>query len=402
MTGAIAVLSAACRIALGRLPQATEQQKDERMNDYTRYNRTVRKRYTRTRRPHDRRPARRAGAAHTHQTEYAHAYKRPWGRFAFIAFIVLVLAYLAFSALRNNDLSWLYTFNTVLISILVQAFPFVLIGVLVSSVMHVFVPDSAIVRAFTERRALGYLTALFAGVLFPVCECAVVPVITQMVKKGVSVPIAFTFMLSAPIVNPIAIVSTLYAFPGRPEIAFYRVCFGLAIALAAGFCIRLLFRHDVLIKEAEAPDGCRCAHGHAEHGKLPRLRETALHAGEEFFSVGKYLIAGACIAALIQVTVPRDAFTGLLGAGGSLLIMMAAAFLFSACSTSDAFIARSFLNRFSLGSVLGFMVFGPMLDLKNMFMLLSGFKKGFVLRLALLVTVLNFAALYFLTSVFLR
>ena len=340
-----------------------------------------------------------------------------------LIFIALfAILYLLYSLLRSAggfDFTTVKVFNTVFISILMQAFPFMLIGVLVSSALHVFVPDAFIVRIFPAKYGLGFLTALFAGIFFPVCECAIVPVMTRLVKKGVPLPVALTFMLSAPIINPIVIIATLYAFPGQPEIALMRVCFGLSIALVTGLILfRLMPKGRPLPLKEKDHSHCLCGHedGGSDHEcaccahtgsvtkePLPaKLREMFLHSGEEFFSVGKYLIIGAFIAGLIQTFVPKSAFLGLASQNGlSLLLMMAMAFLFSACSTSDAFIARSFMNQLSLGAIMGFMVFGPMMDIKNLLMLFDGFRKRFVVKLALLIFVLNFIILYFLAFLFL-
>ena len=116
-----------------------------------------------------------------------------------------------------------------------------------------------------------------------------------------------------------------------------------------------------------------------------------MHTCSEFFTTGPFLILGAFITALMRAAVPQEFFSITSGsAAGSLLVMMLFAFVFSACSTSDAFIARSFLNRFPSGSILGFLVYGPMMDIKNLFMLLSLFKKRFVIELTLIITVVNF------------
>ncbi len=338
-----------------------------------------------------------------------------------IAAAVLIAAlalYLLFSFSRAADaklLDQLQIFNTIFISILMQAFPFMLIGIFVSSAMEVFAPDQFVVRVFPSRFGLGFVTAMFAGLLFPVCECAIVPVTTRLVKKGVALPIAVTFMLSAPIINPIVIVSTLYAFPGQPRVALFRVVFGLVIALVVGLMLFLLeFDSNVL---TGIHSGCNChSHGHDHCGccaespgaapcgleKAPapllrhKLRAVFIHAGEEFFGVGRYLILGALFTSLIQILIPRSWFTGLGEKSGlPLLIMMAVAFVFSACSTSDAFIAKSFAGRFSIGAIMGFLVFGPMMDIKNILMLLAGFKKSFVATLVFIICLANFLALYF-------
>lgn len=342
--------------------------------------------------------------------------------FSSILSVVLIFAaagYIIFSAMRSIDfdLSPIEIFNTVFTSILMQAFPFILIGLLVSSVMHVFVPDEWIVKIFRKKYGLGFLTAMFAGIFFPVCECAIVPVMTGLVKKGVPMPIAVTFMLSAPIINPIVIISTLYAFPGQPEIMFMRVGFGLLIALMVGLTMTAFGNSiSMLTDESECnchPSdvgrhthvGCAChCHHNEEHDKegiLEKFKDLFLHAGEEFFTVGKYLILGAFMTSLIQILIPKEVFVQLgMKSGLSLLVMMAVAFLFSACSTSDAFIARSFTNNFSMGSIMGFLVFGPMMDVKNLLMLLANFRRSFVIKLSLLILILNFIVLKFLTILF--
>ena len=247
-------------------------------------------------------------------------------------------------------------------------------------------------------------------------------------------PIAVTFMLASPIVNPISIVSTLYAFPQQPSVAFYRLSFGLLIAFAIGLLL-LFYPEEKYLKEdfdrepaaqphifggVDVDTAFRLATGRtsaqnsrdgppsddsgdtAAESKLQWLQAKVyallMHTCSEFFTTGSFLILGAFITALIRAAVPQELFSITSGsAAGSLLVMMFFAFVFSACSTSDAFIARSFLNRFPSGSILGFLVYGPMMDIKNLFMLLSLFKKRFVIELTLIITVINFIGISVLT-----
>ncbi|MBR0598508.1 permease [Sinanaerobacter chloroacetimidivorans] len=321
--------------------------------------------------------------------------------------IGLSAGYFIFSLFRaawNIDLSALRVFNTVFISILMQALPFMLVGAFVSSAMHVFLSDEFLIRIFPTKYGIGFLTAMLGGIFFPVCECAIVPVTTGLVKKGVSLPIALTFMFSAPIINPIVIISTLYAFPGHPEVALIRVCFGLLIAIVIGLIVMALGIRMPLLPH-ENHHGCDCG-CHEEHIKndpvVSKIKRLFLHSGEEFFDVGKYLILGAFITALVQTFVPRSVFENLLSRNTlALLVMMTAAFLFSACSTSDAFIARSFSDRFTIGSIMGFLVFGPMMDIKNMLMLFGSFKKSFVIFLCVLVFLINLIMLSVLSRLLL-
>ncbi|MNJ53030.1 putative permease [compost metagenome] len=107
--------------------------------------------------------------------------------------------------------------------------------------------------------------------------------------------------------------------------------------------------------------------------------------------MGKYLIMGCLITAAIQSFVPRESLLAIGGGPvGSYAFMMGFAFLLSLCSTSDAFVAAAFTHTFSAGSLLAFLVFGPMLDLKNVLMLLSVFKAKFVLYFAFLICTVVF------------
>ena len=329
------------------------------------------------------------------------------------------------------------TIHTVFTGIVLQAVPFMLLGALVSSTLYAFVPDRLLVKFFPKKYGLGFLTALFAGALFPVCECAAVPLMRSLVKKGVAMPIAVTFMLASPIVNPISIISTLYAFPQQPSVALLRLYFGLTIAFGIGLLL-LFYPEEKYLKEekddfdaepatqpyplAGADTTLRLATGRAApqnvySGSQPdffnnaaaggrvrwvqaKLYTLLMHTCSEFFTAGPFLILGAFITALIRAAVPQEFFSITGGSAAvSLILMMLFAFVFSACSTSDAFIARSFLNRFSLGSILGFLVYGPMMDIKNLFILFSLFKKRFVIELTIIITVVNFIGISVLSNI---
>ncbi len=327
----------------------------------------------------------------------------------FGVFAALIAAYIIFSILRVADLSsvhidltWFQVLNTVFLSILMQAFPFILVGVFVSSIIQVFISDEAIVKFFPRRTGVGFVVAMLAGVLFPVCDCAIVPVAARLVKKGVPLQTAVVFMLSAPIVNPIVIASTLYAFPGQPYIAFYRVFIGLTVAFAVGLILTFFPEDNSVLINNMGKLTCKCGCCDDKLLKSRGIAEKACsvlrHAGSEFFEVGRFLIIGAFLSSIMQTLIPKDIFSNLLGKNVlSLLVMMAAAFVFSVCSTSDAFIGRTFLSQFSTGSVMGFLVLGPMIDIKNMLMLLSSFRKTFVIKLVAIIFGSAFVLLYLFT-----
>ncbi|SHJ63809.1 hypothetical protein SAMN02745163_02330 [Clostridium cavendishii DSM 21758] len=326
-----------------------------------------------------------------------------------IPFLILCFGYLIFSALKpiefnmNRILSWLQVFNTVFLGILVQAFPFILVGVFISAIIQVFVSSELITRFFPKKMGLGFVVAIFAGFLFPVCDCAIVPVGARLVKKGVALPVAITFMLTAPIVNPIVIISTLCAFPGQTYITLYRIYFGIVIALLVGLVFRIFpEQNSILLNKMDTLTcGCEFCSDNNSKGMLKKVDTIFKHAGVEFFQVGKFLIMGAFISSMMQTIIPKNILASLGGGAiSSLLTMMMLAFILSVCSTSDAFIARTFINQFPMGSVIGFLILGPMVDIKNLLMLLGSFEKRFVVKLVLIIFTVSFVILLFATKLF--
>ncbi|MCB2305133.1 permease [Clostridium estertheticum] len=329
-----------------------------------------------------------------------------------IAILGFVIAYLVYSVFKPTGfditkifLPWLERFNIVFLSILIQAFPFVLFGVFVSAIIQVNVSSEKITNIFPENRALQFIVAIFAGLFFPVCDCAIVPVGARLIKKGVPLPAAVTFMLAAPIVNPIVIASTLFAFPSQPSIAIYRVGLGITVAFLVGVVFMLVPEKDILPLGNIDVINCNCGFCNNDYnnkkGILGNVDAIFNHAGAEFFQIGKFIIIGAFLSSIMQTLIPKEIF-GNIGGGTiiSLLIMMLFAFILSVCSTSDAFIARTFVNQFSIGSIMGFLVLGPMLDIKNLLMLLGNFKKRFVIKLVFLILLISFEILIVFATLF--
>ncbi|TBL74018.1 permease [Paenibacillus thalictri] len=355
-----------------------------------------------------------------------------------LALMILIMLYLIYTQKQPPDLSFLtgpsmQTFKTLLISIILEALPFVLLGVVVSSVLQVFVSEQTIRKWIPKNPVLGILFACLMGIIFPLCECGMIPVVRRLMQKGMPVYVAVVFILVGPIINPVVYASTYMAFRNRPEIAYSRMGLAFAAALAIGLIIYRFIKNNPLrlsgadsglahLHHADHADGGHgpIVHQHHDHGGhhhhhghshthhhggkglQGRLLSVLGHASDEFFDMGKYLIFGACITALLQTSIPRESLAAI-GQGPvfSHLFMMGLAFALSLCSTSDAFVASSFATTFSTGSLITFLVFGPMIDIKSTLMLLSTFRAKFVLKLSLLAAVVVFAGSLLLERLFL-
>ncbi|WP_430144696.1 permease [Peribacillus frigoritolerans] len=268
--------------------------------------------------------------------------------------------------------------NTIFISILIESLPFILLGVLISGIIQIFVSEEMIAKIIPKNPILSVLSAIGAGVFFLACECGIVPITRRLIAKGVPLSAAIAFMLSAPILNPIVLFSTYIAFGNSWSMVFYRGGIAFAVVLIIAFILSFQFKTNQLKQE-------HIEHIQIHHHKLTfkdKITGMFKHSIEEFFSVGKYLIIGALLAAAIQTFLKTSL---LLDIGQGKLsgnaVMMALSYVMSLCSQADAFVASSFRSTFSPSSLVAFLVFGAMFDIKNTIMLLGTFKTKFVLCL---------------------
>jgi len=276
-------------------------------------------------------------------------------------------------------------FATVFLGIFIEALPFLLMGTLASGLVEVFVSDNWLTR-ITPRHALpAALTGAFLGLIFPICECGTVPLTRRLFHKGLPLPAGVAFLLAAPVLNPIVIFSTVAAF-GWGRMLAWRLGLSLLIAVSVGLTFSVVKDADTIMRSSTlAVEFPVTDIPPAGNSFFQKLRQAMIISADDFFDMGRYLVLGACIAALLQTLIPQ---TTLLAVGNgpilSVLVMMGLAVLLSICSTVDAFIALGFIGTFSFGSVLSFLVFGPMVDIKSILMFLQVFRRKPVLYLVLL------------------
>lgn len=286
-------------------------------------------------------------------------------------------------------------FSIVFSSIVIEALPFILIGAVLASFMQVYISNNIFNKIISKNKLLGSIQAGIIGVFLPVCECATVPITKGLLNKKVPLNVAITYMLAAPIVNPLVILSTYYAFDGNIKVVLLRVGVGFFIAVIAGLLMLCLSgENNIFIDngDGELQGKCLCGCSEIDDNSSKPIR-LLKHTSLEFYEIGKYFIVGATLASIFQTFVPRDIiFYFENSAVLSIIILMAFSFLISLCSEADAFVASTFINRFSLGSITGFLIIGPMIDLKNTIMLFSIFKKSFVIKLLFVVFSLCFIA----------
>ncbi|HGF7572277.1 TPA: permease [Enterococcus faecium] len=293
-----------------------------------------------------------------------------------------------FSFIPNSVLQM----STIFLSIVIEALPFVLLGCLISGALQVFLTPERVKRWLPENRIFSIFTGSILGFFFPSCECGIVPIVHQFVKKGVPVHTAFAFMLTAPIINPIVIFSTFIAFGNSWQMASWRVIGSFFVALVIGVWLAY-FQKDAVLKEKITSKVAENHHHHVHEEEQSEKNEpknqlihqaghVLTHSIDEFFDTGRYLIIGGLIAAAMQTYLPTRIMLTL----GStkilaIIIMLLLAFTMSLCSEADAFIGSSLLSLFGTAPVAAFLVFGPMVDIKNLLMMKRYFTGRFILSL---------------------
>lgn len=274
--------------------------------------------------------------------------------------------------------------NTIFISLLIESLPFVLIGVIISGIIQMFVTEEMMAKAIPKNKFLSVIWASFLGALFPACECGIVPITRRLMAKGVPLHAAIPFMLTGPVINPVVLFSTYVAFGNDWSMMWNRGGLAFLVALLVGLILSIQFKDSQVKNDHHA-------HVHHHANFKTKISGTIKHTIDEFFSVGKFLIIGAFVAAAMQTFVKTSTLLDI-GSGeySSTLVMMGLAYVLSLCSEADAFIASSFRSTFSEGSIVAFLVFGPMFDIKNTLMMLGQFRARFVLYLFLYVAIFVF------------
>lgn len=290
-------------------------------------------------------------------------------------------------------LDQLTIFVTSATAVILEATPFLLLGSFIGALLEVFVSPATMARFIPRSLAGKVLMGVFGGMVLPTCECGVVPVARRMLLKGVPPSTTIPFMLAAPVINPVVIASTLFAFQGNWEVAYLRCLLVLIPAAGLGVALRDSSASDVLrhvpVKlepfagsnggtPPSEHEGCGCGCGHAHEGKVKRV---LFHMVAEFVSMARFLALGAVVSSGFKAFLPPEVlhfFSGspFLAIGGLMIL----AVLLSICSEADAFVASSFAT-FPLMSKVAFMSIGPMVDLKLIPLFLMVFKRPVALAL---------------------
>lgn len=285
---------------------------------------------------------------------------------------------------NNVTIQKVENFILVFTSIVWEAFPFIVLGAVIAGFLEEFVPQRWLARIIPRNRLLGALIGALLGLVFPMCECGIIPVMRRLLRKGLPLSTCIAYLLAGPIINPVVILSTFTAFKGREEtlskqdpppldaVSMVALRIGLAYIVSVVTALLVERRHQqygdsrLLAPLAMPPAGAKVDDDEAERPsmlqRISNVTETAIH---DFVDILVFLILGGLLAAFVrQVLTDQDiaAFSGNYPALANIAMMILAVVL-CLCSEADAFVAASFLTLPSAAK-LAFLVLGPMLDVK--------------------------------------
>lgn len=331
----------------------------------------------------------------------------------------------------------IYNAFTLFLSLLVEAMPFLLLGVLLSSSLIFFLDERKLIDKLPQNPFVGAIVGSLIGFCFPVCECGNVPVARRFLLQGLPTSVAISFLFASPTINPVVIWSTYIAFRGQPEVVWLRIIFSLAISIIIGciFSLQkdsrpllkpiLAKRLTALMSKKETQKAQNFLDDNSPHqllesgtfllnesGQRVKMDQVMLQEKintqsqktiqqkftlffdnviQELRELGGVLIIGSAIASSIQIFVPREVILNLgQGTISSILAMMILATVVSICSTVDSFFVLSFASSFTTSSLIAFLVFGPMIDIKGIGLMLSIFKPKIIIYLFTLAAQLTF------------
>ena len=311
-----------------------------------------------------------------------------WRRVAVVAGVLVGLAALRLVSAQTGQWSLpdrLQDWITLSLSVMIEALPFVMLGICIAIIVQVWLPAERLLTYLPQQPLLRRACLSLLGIALPVCECGNVPLARGLLAKGLTPSESLVFLLAAPILNPVTIITTQQAFAGDMTILWARVLGGFAIANLVGWVYARRPAEELLTNTFVAS----CQADHVQQSK--RVASLAIFR-REVQAMLPALVVGAGLAGLVQVLVSREVLVSL-GSQPvwSVIAMVALAFIVSICSNVDAFFALAFRQTFMTGALVSFLTFGPMIDIKMLSLLRTTYRPSVLFQVSALVGLTSIA-----------
>ena len=301
--------------------------------------------------------------------------------------IILIYDFLRFKDLININVEWIKIACIKFTGIIIETIPFIILGATVSGIIQVFISDEKLINIFPKNTFLSCIFSSMLGIFLPICECGSIPIARGLLRRGIPMSSVITFLLASPIVNPIAILSTVIVFSDNKSIIVYRIFLGLIVSILSGLVVGFLCKNKKVITDEYYCNCSNCSNMKNTNNTIfKKLKLTSNYIINELIEIGKFIVIGAFLSSLLQSIISIEAFDlKNLSLYAELGIIVLFSLLFSICSTSDAFIAKGFIDTISTRSIIGFLILGPIINIKNIILLKGSFSTSLIFKLILTV-----------------
>lgn len=256
-------------------------------------------------------------------------------------------------------------FLIALLALMEEMAPYLLLGFLIAGVLHVFVPNTLYRKYLGGDNVRSVILAVLFGIPLPLCSCGVIPTAVGMHKDGASKGATTAFLIATPQTGVDSILAT-YSMLGLP-FAILRPIVALVTGVVGGIITTLT---GTTTNETSAVDIDAPAIESTPSGS-PVVRALSYAFTDMLMDIGRWLVIGLVLAALITVLVPNDFFVAYRGNYViNMLIVILIACPMYVCATGSIPIAVALMMKgLSPGAALVFLMAGPATNMASMMVL---------------------------------
>ena len=239
------------------------------------------------------------------------------------------------------------------------------------SVIRSYFPPEKTKRILSHKREfISNILAAFLGIVTPFCSCSAVPLFIGFVEAGVPLGVTFSFLISSPMVNEVAVVLLWGLFGWKVAIIYMSA--GLSVAILAGFIIGKLKLEAWVEEYVYKIQSMAMAVSEVKQTFKDRLIYARANTAEILQKVWLYVVFAIAIGGFIHGYAPEDFLARYAGNGNPFAVPLAVAIgvpLYSNAAGVIPIVYALMEKGMSMGTVLAFMMAVTALSLPEMIIL---------------------------------
>lgn len=250
----------------------------------------------------------------------------------------------------------------------IKIFGLLAIMMLAISLMRTWLPEQRLRQWMSRGGVSGNFLAAAFGAITPFCSCSSIPIFISLLKAGVPLGIAFSFLITSPIINEYLVILMIGEFGMAVSLAY--VCSGLLIGTLAGALLGRLKLETMLEPDMvdTAADSTQTAYTHFGQ----RMRYAVVETWTMIRQIWLWILVGVGIGAFIYNYIPEESLHSLMQATGIFSVPLATLLgipMYGSCAAIVPVAVVLFQKGIPLGTALAFMMAMAALSLPEAIML---------------------------------